>query len=437
MASQLEKLDDLRSIAAEEATIRQALVRGVEQVMPERFGHEGLEQLMKDRPITLYLGIDPTSPDLHIGHTVPLRKLEQFRRQGHRVVLLFGTFTGKIGDPTDKTAARRRLTDEDIARNVATYREQAQHVLDIDNADNPVTIVYNDDWLGRMTFAEVVDLMANFTVSQMMERSMFATRVAEGKPVWLHELTYPLMQGWDSVAMSCGPVALSVDLEVGGNDQIFNMLVGRDLVRRYQSREKWVMGMKLIEDPSGKKMGKTEKNVVNVNDWPEWKYEAIMSWPDGVIPRCFELLTSIPLEEVQIIEELMQRGEVNPMQLKMILAYRVIAEIDGEEAADYAEAEYNRVIRQKLEPRRVKETEIPSDTTLDQVLVLTGLAKNTEEALQRLTKGAVYVDGEMIRPSWSTKGSDGFVHTIQIISKDSVIKIGGRTIKNVRQVRVV
>lgn len=407
--------EQLRVVEKEETVIREALRRGVEDVLPT---YKGLENEMKDRRLKLYLGIDPTSPDLHIGHTVPLRKLRQFQDLGHEVVLLFGTFTGMIGDPTDKSAARVKMTPEQIDKNIATYAEQAGKILDLsDDAANPIQIAHNHEWLGKMDFAEVVDLMSNFTVDQMLKRSMFQKRQQDDKPIWLHELTYPLMQGWDAVAMG-------VDLEVGGKDQTFNMLVGRDLVGRYLDKEKWVMATQLIEDPDGKKMGKTEGNIVNIKSFPEWKYEAIMTWPDSAIPMGFELLTDVPLEEVYKAKELLNKNEVHPMKLKEALAYRVVSELDGHEAASYAEEEFDRVKRKGNLPRRIKEVQVQSGSELAEVMLQSNLVNDISSAKTKLAQRAVFVNGEIAKRDYVCKDDD-------------LIQIGKKTIKNVRKVEVV
>jgi len=389
-------------------TIEETLSRGVEVVLPDK---EGLIAEMSRRKIRLYLGIDPTSPELHIGHTVPLRKLRQFQDLGHDVYLLFGTFTGKIGDPSDKSAARIRLTDEQIAENMSTYVDQAGKILDM----SKIRLVQNHEWLGKLTLEEIIDIQANFTVQQMLERSMFKKRIEEGKPIWLQEFSYPWMQGWDAVA-------LDVDLEVGGKDQLFNMLVGQTLVRRYRGHEKWVVGTKLIEDPSGKKMGKTEGNIVSIQDWPEIKYEGFMSWPDTAVVTGFELITSVPMASVYQAEILVNKGELHPMDFKEAFAWRAVAELDGLEAADYARDEFDRVMRRGETPRRIKEIVVEQNSKLSDILVASGLVKNSGEALRKIASGAVYLDNTQI--------SKDFYWT----SGEGILKIGKKTIKNIRKI---
>jgi tyrosyl-tRNA synthetase len=409
------KIETLRKAEAGEVTVQTVLARSVSEVLPNA---GMLENLMLEKPLKLYLGIDPTSPDLHIGHSVPLRKLREFQLLGHHINLLFGTFTGKIGDPTDKTATRKKLTTEEVKRNVATYVEQAGKILDLsETAANPVRVVYNEDWLGSMNFADVVELAANFSVQQMLERSMFQERIAKGKPLGLHELLYPLMQGYDSVA-------LGVDLEVGGKDQTFNMLVGRELVKRLSEREKFVMALKLIEDPNGKKMGKTEGNIVNVMDPAPWKYEALNTWPDTAVPLGFELLTNLPMDLISEATALLNSGEIHPAELKRALAYRMVAELDGVDAANEAELEHDRVYRHKQLPKDIRQARIEIGMNVYQVLIAAGLVKNMEVAKNLVQSRSVFVNGEKVRA--------GFSHW----ESGQVVSIGKRTIKNVRRLIV-
>jgi len=408
----------------EPTTMRGVLTRGVavdeksgiRMVLPTEYG---LEQLMGEKRIRLYLGIDPTSPELHIGHTVPLRKLRQFQDLGHEVILLFGTFTGKIGDPSDKGAARVRLTDEQIAFNLKKYEEQAGKILDLSKeAKNPINIKFNHEWLAPLNFEQLIDLSANFTVQQMLARSGFRKRMDEGKPVSLHEFLYPLMQGYDSVA-------LDVDLEVGGKDQVPNMMDGRTLINVLKNHEKWVMGTRLIEDPSGKKMGKTEGNIVNISDLPEVKYEGIMTWPDSAIQMGFELITSVPMEMVYQVGEKLQAGELSPVAAKEALAYRVVAELDGPEEASYAREEFTRVKREGKLPRRMPNVSVAKDTRISEILASSGLAKNAEEAALRISQKSIFINGKPIEKDgvWPSSGE--------------VISVGRKTIKNIRSVKTI
>ena len=411
---------NLEKVEGEQASIREVTTRSVARdengdrmIYPDV---RGLEQAMSERRLTLYLGIDPTSPELHIGHTVPLRKLRQFQDLGHDVNLLFGTFTGMIGDPTDKSAARVRLSREQINTNIANYKEQAGKILDLsENAQNPIHIVHNDEWLSQINFEGVLDLASNVTVQQMLERKMFKDRIEAGKPVSLTEFMYPILQGYDSVAMG-------VDIEVGGKDQIFNMLVGRDFVKRYLNKEKWVLPTKLIEDPNGKKMGKTEGNIVNIRDFPEVIYEGIMTWPDSAITMGFELITDIPMEQVEIIKEKLLAGELDPMVTKQALAFRVVQELHGVDAARYAEDEFTNVKRRGNLPKRMREIVVVKGTKISEVLVASGLCKTAEEARTKIAQKSIFVD--RVQPQ----------KDIVWPENASTIQIGKKTIRNIRRI---
>ncbi|NQV90203.1 tyrosine--tRNA ligase, partial [Candidatus Uhrbacteria bacterium] len=298
------------AVSTDTQKIEQLLTRGVENVYPSR---EFLEARLKEgKQLSLYLGIDPTGPDLHIGHSIQLRKLKQFQDLGHRIILLIGDFTGMIGDPTDKSSARVRLTRDQVLKNAERYKEQAGRILDFDG-ENPVEVKYNSEWLGKMSFADVVELASNFTVQQMLERDMFDNRMKEGKPIYMHEFMYPLMQGQDSVSMD-------VDGEVGGNDQTFNMLAGRTLMKAVSGKEKFVVTDKLLADPTGKKMGKSEGNMITLADSSDEMFGKIMSWTDGMIVTGFEILTE---EDFEAVQKELDEG-TNPRELKARLARAIV-----------------------------------------------------------------------------------------------------------------
>jgi len=409
--------EQVRSNEHEPTSTQEILTRGVNTILPDT---EGLQKLMEERPIDLYLGVDPTG-ELHIGHSVPLRKLRQFQDAGHHVTFLFGDFTALIGDPTDKTAARVKQTPEQVANHMKNYLEQVGHILDLSpHAKNPIHIRKNSEWLSDLSLKEILDIQANFSVQQMLERSMFQKRLQEEKPIWLHEFSYPWMQGYDAQV-------LDVDLEVGGKDQLFNMMVGQTLVRRNNHHEKWVMGLNLIEDPTGKKMGKTEGNIVNLNDLPEVMYEAIMTWPDSSIAIGFELITTIPMEWVdkvkkEILPHALEGKGLHPMDLKQALAFRVVSDLYGNQEATYAEEEFERVKRQQQLPRRIKEVTVEKGTSLIDILIHSSLAKNEQEAQRLLTQQAVLIDGVNIRKN------------IPWTQNESIIQIGKKTIKNIRRI---
>src|SRR3990167_3838404 len=244
----------------------------------------------RKKKITLYQGFDPPSPSLHIGHLIGIRKLAQFQALGHKVIFLIGDFTGMIGDPSDKSAARKKLSKKEVLENAKGWKKQIEKILRFDGP-NAAEVRYNSECLSKLSSQEVIELASNFTVQQMEERDFFQDRLKEDKPIYLHEFLYPLLQGYDSVSMG-------VDLEVGGNDQLFNMLSGRTLMKALKGKEKYVLTMKLLTDTTGKKMGKTEGNAINLTDEPDDMYGKVMSFPDPFIEQGLELLTDLEVSEL-------------------------------------------------------------------------------------------------------------------------------------------
>ncbi|MGI6484473.1 MAG: tyrosine--tRNA ligase [Candidatus Dojkabacteria bacterium] len=369
--------------------IERILNKGVEQILPSK---EALkEKLLSGKRLTIYQGFDPTAPTLHIGHTVGMRKLEDFRKLGHKVIFLIGDFTARIGDPSDKkdarASARKVLTKEQIADNLKNYVEQASHIIDIDNKENPVEIKYNSEWLDKLTFAEIIELASEFTVQQMLKRSMFQERLKEDKPIYLNEFLYPLMQGYDSVMME-------VDVEVGGNDQLFNMLAGRDMVFNHLNKEKIVVAGKLLEAAGGEKMGKSEGNMVRLDDSAEDIYGKIMSFDDEKILIGFEILTNATLPEYEEYKKRLESGE-NPMILKKELAYRVTKELKTEEKAENAQKVFESVFQKKdvegeIPTIQIKENKLP----LNDLLVQIDFAKSKSDAKRLVEQGAVKINDE-------------------------------------------
>lgn len=372
--------------SADKAKIEWLLNHGVENVFPSKDALR--EKLLKGERIRLYLGIDPTGPSLHLGHAINLQKLAEFQELGHEVILLIGDFTAMIGDPTDKSAARKKLTREEVLANCKQYKEQAGHILGF-SGKNAAELKFNGKWLSKMPFAQVVELASHFTVQQMIERDMFEKRIGEGKPVHLHEFLYPLMQGYDSVAMD-------VDLEVGGNDQTFNMLAGRDLQKSINQKEKFVVTMKLIADPSGVKMGKSEGNMISFADAPEDAYGKVMSWSDPMILPGYELCTMMTQEEVSNIRRRLDKGE-NPMSLKKELAKRVVAWMMGNQAASKGASNFEKVHQEHERPEVMDELEAarPSMLLID-ALVQSELCDSKSDARRQIEQGGVKVDDEVV-----------------------------------------
>lgn len=359
------------------------LTHGVERVFPSADALR--EKMEKGHRLTVYYGIDPTGPTLHLGHMRTLQKLVEFQELGHRIILLIGDFTAMIGDPTDKAATRKQLTRDQVMENCALYQKQASRVLSF-SGSNPAEMKFNSEWLAKMTFEEVIQLASHFTVQQMLERDMFETRMEEGKPIHLHEFFYPLMQGYDSVA-------LDVDVEVGGNDQTFNMLAGRTLLKELKRKEKFVVATKLLTDPTGKKMGKSEGNMVALTDTPEDMYGKIMSWPDEMIVPGFRVCTDLAPDEVAAVEHALEGGE-NPMKLKRDLAHWVVTWLVDADAADRAAEHFTRVHAEGEKPKDIPSIRVMGigALPLQEALVSAGLVGSKSEARRQIEQGAVRVN---------------------------------------------
>jgi tyrosyl-tRNA synthetase len=373
-------------IITDEKQIERVLTRGVEQVLDDKEKFKKL--LMSGKQIKLYCGYDPTAPSLHIGNAISIKKLSEFQKLGHKVIFLIGDFTTLIGDPTDKEAVRPKLTREEILENCKNYKQQASAFLDFEG-ENSAEVRYNSEWSDKLNFKDLIELSANFTVQQMLQRDMFQKRIQEEKPIYLHEFLYPLAQAYDATAMN-------VDLQIGGNDQLFNMMRGRDLQKILNNKEKFVMTMKILADDSGKKMGKSEDNAVFLDQSPENIYGAIMSWPDGFIANTFELLTDVPMEEIEKMRKDMKEEKVNPMDLKKRLAKEITETFCGKEEAKKAEQDFVSKFQKKDLSVEVEELEIRRNETIVEILSKNGLANSKSDARRKIQQGGVSVDGQKI-----------------------------------------
>ncbi len=364
--------------------IAEVLNRGVEQIYPSASALE--KMLQSGKKLRLYHGIDPTAPSLHLGHLIQLLKLKQFQELGHQVIVLLGDFTGMIGDPTDKAATRKPLNRAQVLENLKCYKKQIGKVLDLKKTE----IRFNSEWWDKMEMPTLIDWASKLSASQLFQRDMFQERLKQGKEVHLHELLYPLFQGYDSVA-------LNVDLETGGSDQIFNMLVGRTLLKS-EKKEKFVLATKLLADPSGAKMGKTTNNAVNLDDNPNDMYGKVMSWPDELIVLGFELCTDAPLTEVANIKQELQAGK-NPKLLKMRLACRIIKLIHSETDAISAEKNFKKVHEQKAAPDQIPEISVGAENELSllEVLIKCKLAASKTDARRLISQGGIKINGLLAR----------------------------------------
>lgn len=366
--------------------------RGTAEIIPEDELIKKLERSLKeDRPLKVKLGMDPTAPDIHLGHTVVLHKMRQLQELGHDVVLILGDFTGRIGDPSGRSETRKQLTDEEIRHNVATYKEQAGKILDLNRA----RLVYNSSWLGKLNFADVIALAAKYTVARMLERDDFEHRYKAGIPIGIHEFLYPLMQGYDSVA-------LQADLELGGTDQKFNLMVGRDLQREFDMEPQIAITMPILEGLDGvQKMSKSLGNYIGISEPPKEIYGKAMSISDELIVRYFQLVTPVSNEEVDKIQGNLASGSLHPRDAKMQLARELVTMYCGEAAAIDAEQEFVSVFQQGNLPEEIPEVqisleEISAEGTvwLPKLLALIGLTDSTSAGKRFVKQGAVKIDGE-------------------------------------------
>ncbi len=374
----------MAKVITDEKIIDRILRRGVEMIYPTK--EELKKKLMSGERIKLYCGFDPTGPTLHIGHGNQIRKLAEFQRLGHEVIFLIGDFTAMIGDPTDKTAARKQLTRKEVLANLKNYKKQASSILDF-SGPHAAKVMFNSKWLGKLNFEDVLNLASKFTVQRMLERDMFEKRIEEGKPIYIHEFMYPLMQGYDSVAMN-------VDLEIGGSDQTFNMLAGRDLLKEFKNKEKFVLTLKLLTDPTGKKMGKTEGNMITLDDTAEEMFGKVMSWPDQMIALGFEICTDELMAEIEEMTKKMKEG-ANPRDFKMKLAVDIVQIYKGEMAALAAKESFIKIFQKKTGPETVENKKVENKKLID-ILSEVNFVDSNSEAKRVIREGGVKVDEKVI-----------------------------------------
>ena len=363
--------------------------RGTSEIIDEKDLVRALEKSIKTgKPLRVKAGFDPTAPDLHLGHTVLLQKMKQFQELGHEVVFLIGDFTGMIGDPTGKSETRKSLTPEEVKNNAKTYLEQVYKILDKDKT----TIMFNSEWMNQFSSTDMINLAARYTVARMIERDDFQKRLANNQPVSIHELLYPLIQGYDSVAMKS-------DVELGGTDQKFNLLVGRDLQRAYKMEPQNIITMPLLEGTDGvQKMSKSLGNSIGVMDPPGEMFGKIMSISDDLMWRYFELLSDIAVNDLKSLQEKTASGEMNPKNVKVQLGKELVGRYHSGEAAEQAAEEFENVFKDKNLP-----TDIPTLKTwgseprwIGKVLADSKVCPSTSDAKRMIKQGAVSVDGEKV-----------------------------------------
>jgi tyrosyl-tRNA synthetase len=377
------------------------LRKGAAEIIRESDLRERLDKSRQSgKPMRVKAGFDPTAPDLHLGHTVLMRKLKHFQDMGHTVIFLIGDFTGLIGDPTGRSATRPPLSREQIDQNAETYKAQVFKILDRDKTE----VRFNSEWLGKLGYEGFVRLAAKFTVSQMLEREDFHKRFEEEKPIAMHELLYPIAQGYDSVA-------LEADVELGGTDQKFNLLMGRELQRHYGQLPQIVLTTPLLEGTDGvQKMSKSYGNYIGITEPPQEIFGKVMSISDDLMWRYYELLTDVSMADIERMKGEVASGQAHPMKLKQELGKRIVADFHSQEAAGQAAQDWSRMFQKDETPEdlplvsvRFEEVAAPNASTadgnaqvkLDKLLARTGLATSVTDGLRKLKQNAVKLDGEL------------------------------------------
>ena len=391
--------------------------RGTEEIISEEELARKVERSIRDqRPLIVKQGFDPTAPDIHIGHTVSIRKLKEFQDLGHRVVFLIGDFTGMIGDPTGKTEMRRRLSKEEVLQNAETYKQQIFKILDPEKT----VIDFNSRWCAPLTFEDVLELTSRYTVARMLERDDFEGRYREGKPISIMEFLYPLVQGYDSVA-------LKADVELGGTDQKFNLLVGRDLQREYGQEPQVVITMPLLVGTDGtEKMSKSLGNYIGINEPPGEIYGKTMSIPDELIYPYFELAADVSLKELREIKQKLDEGRAHPMDLKRQLARRLVAMYHDAKEAQTAEEAFDAVFKAGKVPEEIPEYSLPPGREtiwIVRLLTASGMAASNSEARRLIQQGAVSIEGRRVNDVEAELSLQG----------GEVLKVGKRKFVRIRK----
>lgn len=397
----------------------EVITRGTANIVPqEELKQKVMKSVVTGEPLRVKLGLDPSAPDIHLGHTVVLQKLRQFQEFGHEVQLVIGDFTGRIGDPTGKSETRKQLSEEDVRRNAETYRKQLFKVMD----EAKTTICFNSEWLSPMNFEEVMNLGAKTTVARMLERDDFQKRYSSGQAISIHEFFYPLMQGMDSVA-------LKTDIELGGTDQTFNLLMGRTLQKEYGEEAQIAITLPVLEGLDGvNKMSKSLGNYIGIDEKPAEIYGKAMSVPDKLMLKYFELATDLPHDELEVLKQGLQDGSIHPRDAKMRLAQTIVRMYHGAEAADAAKQHFATVFQQRSIPDALDEHIIPAGELregkipLVQLLHWLGFAASNGEARRSIQQGAVKLNGQKLEE----------IHSEIALCSGDVIQSGKRKIAKIR-----
>ena len=382
---------------------------------------ELFDDIANGKRLTIYQGLDPTSPNMHIGHLVGLRVLRWFQLHGHHVILLIGDFTGRIGDPSDRPEARKRLTHAQVLENAETYGEQFSRIFDLDG-ENPAEIRFNGHWLDNITLAEFIEIMDKFTVQQLLERSMFQDRIRKQEALYLNEMIYPILQGYDSVAME-------VDAELGGSDQLFNMMRGRDLVEAYLGKTKHVLTTHLLEGLDGRKMSKTYGNTVDLNEDPVPMFFKLTLVQDSKLPRFMQVLTDRAEDEIAAIEE-RAKTEHNMIDARRQFAHDIVTMLHSAEAADEAQREFQRVVNEGELPSDIKEIYVtpdayrgPSNIDIATLLTKSPMVQSKSDARRLIEQGGIRINGVVFDDPRGTVTKEKLEGAVVKIGKRGYVRV--------------
>ena len=383
------------------------IMRGIEEILPENILEKKIQKSINNKiPLNVKLGCDPSRPDLHLGHSVVLKKLRDFQDIGHNAILVIGDFTAMIGDPTGRNKTRPQVSLEETKHNAKTYLEQAAKILDI----KKLKIVYNSDWLNKLDFAKIIELNSKFTVAQFIERDDFNKRYKNGEPISLHEFMYPLAQAYDSVI-------LRADIELGGTDQKFNLLLGRSMQKEYDLNQQLIITLPLLEGLDGKnKMSKSYDNYIAFNDSEIDMYGKTMSIPDDLIIKYFKLTTNVSLKEIKDLELMLNTQKINHRDLKRKLAREIVSLYYDDKAASIAEQHFDNVIVNKGVPDDIEETSIAQESLLIDFLLLNGLVSSKGEGKRLVKQSAIKINDKVVKD----------IQLVLKLDSEYVIKVGKR-----------
>lgn len=393
-------------INTDPSVIEEVLARSIAGILPSK--EDFKKTLASGRRLSFYVGIDPTADYVHLGHSTNYLLLERLHAMGHRIIVLVGDFTAMIGDPSDKTSMRVQLTADEVEENLRSFKHQIGKILNFEDKENPIEFKFNSEWLSKLTFADTVELASNFTVQQMVERDAFKKRLAAEKPLFVHEFFYPLMQGYDSVA-------LEVDVEIGGTDQTFNMLAGRTLLRRFKNKEKFVITTTLLENPeTGEKlMSKSLGTGVGLDESAKSMFIKTMQLADPGILQVFTDCTRLSLEEIDTYRRRLKAGE-NPRDVKLALATEIVRMYHGEEAAQKAQQDWISEVSQKSVADDIKILTVVNPVNLIDVITDAGIVDSRGKARRLVVQGAVRINDTRVEPETEEI----------VVTSDSVLRVG-------------